>query len=41
MLEGGPNPPSWTELRDRWEYSHVARAVFAFSSLVALLVVLA
>lgn len=26
----------WTALRDRWEYSHVARAVFAMSSLIAL-----
>jgi hypothetical protein len=27
---------SWTELRDRWEYSHVARAVLAVLSLIAL-----
>lgn len=26
--------PDWTELRDRWEYSHVARAVFALLSLI-------
>ena len=26
----------WTALRDRWEYSHVARAVLATASLVAL-----
>jgi hypothetical protein len=26
----------WTTLRDRWEYSHVARAVFAMLSLIAL-----
>ena len=26
----------WTALRDRWEYSHVARAVFAMLSLIAL-----
>jgi hypothetical protein len=31
----------WTALRDRWEYSHVARAVLAFASLVALLAALA
>ena len=28
--------PDWTELRDRWEYSHVARAGFALVSLIAL-----
>lgn len=28
----------WTELRDRWEWSHVARAVLAIASLVALVV---
>lgn len=28
----------WTDLRDRWEYSHVARAVFALVSLVALVI---
>jgi Domain of unknown function (DUF1772) len=29
---------SWTELRDRWEYSHVARTVFAALSFIALVV---
>lgn len=29
-------PVSWTELRNRWEYSHVARAVLAFASFSAL-----
>ncbi|HEX2035383.1 MAG TPA: anthrone oxygenase family protein [Chloroflexota bacterium] len=29
-------PEDWTALRDRWEYSHVARAVLALVSLVAL-----
>jgi hypothetical protein len=28
--------PDWTKLRDTWEYSHVARAVFALLSLVLL-----
>ena len=28
----------WTELRDRWEWSHVARAALALASLVALVV---
>ena len=28
----------WTALRDRWEYSHVARAGFACVSLIALLI---
>ena len=31
-------PVRWTELRDRWEYSHVVRAGFAFVSLLALLI---
>ena len=26
----------WTTLRDRWEWSHVARAVFALASLISL-----
>lgn len=30
----------WTELRDRWEYSHVARAICASVSFVALLIVI-
>ena len=29
---------TWTELRDRWEWSHVARAALAVASLVALVV---
>lgn len=29
-------PVSWAELRNRWEYSHVARAVLAFASFSAL-----
>ena len=33
--------PDWTELRDRWEYSHVARAVLGLLSLIALLTTLA
>jgi hypothetical protein len=31
-------PADWTRLRDRWEYSHVARAALAFLSFVALAV---
>ena len=34
-----PVETDWTALRDRWEYSHVGRAVFA--ALAFLLVVLA
>ncbi|WP_246248868.1 anthrone oxygenase family protein [Chelativorans alearense] len=30
--------PEWTELRDRWEYSHVARAVVTSVGLIALVV---
>jgi len=35
---GGLAGQDWTQLRDRWEYSHVARAVFAMVALIALLV---
>jgi hypothetical protein len=28
----------WTELRDRWEWSHVVRATFARAAFVALLI---
>ena len=28
----------WTELRDRWEWSHVARAALAVASLIALVI---
>ena len=31
-----PSNQSWTALRDRWEYSHVARAVFAGLAFLAL-----
>ena len=31
-------PVSWTEFRDRWEFSHVARAGLAFVSLLALVI---
>jgi hypothetical protein len=30
--------PDWTQLRDRWEYSHIIRAGFAFVSFVSLIV---
>jgi hypothetical protein len=34
---GGATPQTeWTALRDRWEYSHVARATLAMASLIAL-----
>ena len=32
------HPPDWTELRDGWEYSHVARAGFGLLSLIALVI---
>jgi hypothetical protein len=32
----GSRADDWTVLRDRWEYSHVARALFAFLSLALL-----
>ncbi|MGH8594428.1 MAG: DUF1772 domain-containing protein [Gammaproteobacteria bacterium] len=37
-LENESRPPDWTELRDRWEYSHVARAGFALLGLIALII---
>ncbi|MFN7943822.1 MAG: anthrone oxygenase family protein [Blastocatellia bacterium] len=33
--------PDWQQLRDRWEYSHVARAVLMFVSITALVIALA
>ncbi|HEV7546576.1 MAG TPA: DUF1772 domain-containing protein [Reyranella sp.] len=35
---GGVKEGDWAALRDRWEYSHVARAVLAMLSLIALVV---
>jgi hypothetical protein len=32
------HPVDWTDLRDRWEYSHVARAGLAFASLTTLVI---
>jgi hypothetical protein len=34
----GARPPEWTVLRDRWEYSHLARAVLALTAFVLLLI---
>jgi hypothetical protein len=31
-------PMDWTDLRDRWEYSHLVRAVLALVSLIALVI---
>jgi hypothetical protein len=30
------NPPDWQSLRDRWEYSHLARAILSLAALVLL-----
>ena len=38
MSKTQTRPSDWTELRDRWEYSHVARAGFALLSLIALVI---
>lgn len=35
---GGIARGDWTRLRDRWEYSHVARALLTFAAFVALAV---
>jgi hypothetical protein len=32
---------SWRKLRDRWEYSHVLRAILSASALVALITAVA
>ena len=37
-LQNQPHSPDWTRLRDRWEYSHVARAGLALASLAALVI---
>ena len=38
QFRNATHPANWAELRDRWEYSHVARAGFAFLSLIALVI---
>ena len=38
LLTNETHPLHWTELRDRWEYSHVARAGFALVSLISIVV---
>lgn len=40
VRRAGAATDEWTALRDRWEYSHVARAVLGFVSLLALAVAL-
>jgi hypothetical protein len=37
-LENATRLPDWTQLRDRWEYAHVARAGLALLSLIALVI---
>ncbi|MGG6239714.1 hypothetical protein ACQ4N7_13900 [Nodosilinea sp. AN01ver1] len=39
--KGKTDSPNWIELRDRWEYSHVARAGLGCLSLVALVIAIA
>ncbi|KXF77013.1 hypothetical protein ATN84_13590 [Paramesorhizobium deserti] len=34
-VRAGDGSADWTKLRDIWEYSHVARAVFAMASFIA------
>jgi len=38
---GRSNEAEWTQLRDRWKYSHVARAVFGLIGLTLLVAALA
>jgi hypothetical protein len=40
-LEVEPLPADWTSVRDRWEYSHVVRAILAVCALIALLIAVA
>ena len=40
-LEVEPLPTDWRPVRDRWEYSHAARAGLAFMSLIALVTAMA
>jgi hypothetical protein len=35
---GKSRPPEWTVLRDRWEYSHLLRAVLVLAAFVLLLI---
>jgi hypothetical protein len=37
---GDPGQAHWKKLRNRWEYSHIARAVLAFAGFIALLLAL-
>ena len=37
----GSAPPDWTELRDRWENSHLIRAVLGFTGFALLVIALA
>jgi len=39
--QSDPSRVAWTTLRDRWEYSHVARAALAVASLVAAVIAVA
>jgi hypothetical protein len=38
LTRGGNTNADWTALRDRWEYSHVARAIFSALALVAVVI---
>ena len=38
---GDEGHETWQELRDRWEYSHVARAILALVALIALVIAVA
>ena len=40
-LKVEPLPADWTRVRDRWEYSHVARAGLTLMSLIALVTAMA
>lgn len=37
-IKNNTDSPEWTTLRNRWEYSHVARAVLALVSLIAFVI---
>jgi Anthrone oxygenase len=37
-IQSGDRAPDWTDLRNRWEYGHVARAALAAVSFIALVI---
>jgi hypothetical protein len=38
QIQSGSRAPEWRDLRNRWEYGHVARAALAAMSFIALVI---